>query len=824
MWVSSYIFASGSVIPDEQLEAAIRAEINYERGELRANQLAEIESLTIRDADIDSLEGLEHFSSLLSLDLRNNNIQDIGLLTELGQLQELDLRDNDIADISPLSRLTSLEDLNLRGNKVSNIEPLANLRRLTDLNLRENQIQDISPLSELQELQDLNLRHNDITDIEPLRNLEQLKERLYLEENPVQDLTPIMEYYEEINEVDFDGDDIVPLFSHEGGFYEEDVQLEITAPYPEAIIYYTLDGSEPDPIQNAEQTYEYTEPLTVTDRTGEPNEIANIPTNFADGSRGWMEPGMEIDKATVVRATMINHDENFSSGIATQTYFINKAFSLPVISLSTNPEHFFDDEIGIYVPGNQFDETVENPLSSGNYRRSGREWERPVHMEYYEKNGELGFAQNIGARIHGGYTRGFPQKTLRLYSRSDYGESRFSYPFFESKDMNDFNRLLLRNSGNDWNMTMFRDAAMQNLLHHLDLDIQHYSPTVLFLNGEYWGIHNIRDRFDHHYLETHYGADRETFTILEDEDTLDQGSEEGQVHYQNMINYVQDHDLGENEHFEHVSTLMDIDNYIQYYIVQIYNANSDWPHNNIRFWRYNGTTEDNHAPSPLDGRWRWMVFDTDRSLGGYEPHDHDTVAWVTAELNPRHDVEWPNVLFRNLLENESFAQQFINEMADHLNTTFQPERVVNNIDELQSAIEPEIADHIERWRTPGSVAEWEENVQEMRDFALDRPDYVRQHMINHFDLNGTVNLTISTDTSQGNIQVNSIAITDSTPGIDNPELWTGAYFTDIPITITATPLEGYRFIGWQGDVEEDSESIEIKLSEDVTIEPVFEEE
>lgn len=798
-WGLSYVVASGPIIQDEAFEEAIRAEIDYEIGEIRPDQLTQIEHLQIRDANITNIDGIEHFTSLTSLDLRDNQIQ----------------------DISSLSELDSLTDLNLRGNRLNNIEALAALSNLEELNLRENAIQDISSLENLTELADVNLRYNNITNLEPLQDLNNLRDRLYLEGNPITDFSPVIDYYGEINETDIDPEeysenqDLAPVFSHPGGFYEENVELELTSPEEEGTIFYTLDGSVPDPVDNADQTYEYSGKIFIDENNDEEPTLSMIPTNFIDDRRGWNKPGTPQDQGTVVRAVIVDENDNVSS-VTTQTYFVNIQSSLPVFSLSTDAENFFDDEMGIYVPGIHH----EDSDWTGNYYQRGREWERPIHVEYYESNGNLAFSQDAGVRIHGGFSRRFAQKTLRLYSRSDYGESRFSYQFFEDKEMDDFNRILLRNSGNDWGMTMFRDAAMQRLIGHLDLDHQSAQPSLVFLNGEFWGIHNIRDRLDKHFLETHHGADRDHFTILDGEGTISDGLETGVEDYAELIDYVQDNDLSHEEHYEYVQNNMDIENYTQYYATQIYNANSDWPHNNISFWRYENLNNEAVTTDELDGRWRWFLYDVDRSLG-YEDYDHNTIEMTTSSVNPGRDEEWPNVLLRSLLENEDYKHKFINEMADHLNTTFNTDRVIQTIDEMEAMIEPEVERHIHRWGIPESVADWEEEVEIMREFAVNRPNIVRQHLSENFEVDGTANVEINFDSDQGRIQINSIDLREGTPGVTDPENWSGEYFTGIPITLTVTPNEGYTFTGWGDEIDSDSETIEITLEDDITLEPQF---
>ncbi|WP_078553369.1 CotH kinase family protein [Bacillus alkalicellulosilyticus] len=798
-WFMAYSLASGPLIPDENLEKAIRVAINYEKGEIRADQLSDIQELNIRDSQIENLEGIQYLTSVVSLDLR----------------------DNQISDISLLSSLINLHELNLRGNQIHNIDAISNLTLLRELNIRDNQIIDLSPLSNLHQLRDLNMRNNQITTIEPLRHLENLRDRLYLEGNPINDFSPILDFLDEINQTDIDttvvDSSLLPIFSHVGGFYDDFFELEILSPIENGLIYYTLDGSEPNPIYNSENTHLYTNPIAISERDSEPSVYAFIPTNRIDDHRGWKAPTEPITKATLVRAIIHSDDEPISS-VATHSYFFTP-YSLPVVSISTNPENLFDDEIGIYVPGVNYQAGNDG---TGNYFQRGSDWERPIHLEYFELDGTLALSQDAGIRIHGNFSRRFPQKSLRLYSRSEYGKSRFNYQFFDDKPIDDFNRLILRHPGNDWGVTMFRDDALQRVLHHLDLATQHYQPTVVFLNGEYWGIHNLRDRLDKHYFETHFGGNRDQYTILENNARLTEGSEMGKQDYEDMIEYVKTHDIAEDIHYEYLQSLMDIDNYTQYYISQIYIANVDWPQNNIRYWRYEKTPDEDIVTPELDGRWRWLVFDLDRTFVGRESYNHNTIEWATSLTNQKNDQEWPNVLFRSLLENKSYKTKFLNEFADHLNSSFQTERVHTIFNDIKTSIQPEMDEHINRWGIPASIEEWNKSVDKMFEFATNRPSIVRQHLVEHFELSGTANLSIKMDTSKGTVIVNSIEISSETLGISNPDNWTGTYFKDIPVTITALPKDGYSFKGWGPSIKESSVTIEVNLTEDFALEAIFE--
>lgn len=617
-----------------------------------------------------------------------------------------------------------------------------------------------------------------------------------------------------------------PIFSHQGGFYTEAFDLQISsADGGGAKIYYTLDGSEPVP--GADGTMEYSGSIPIKSRKGDPNIVSNIRTSMS-----WRAPNGEVFKGTVVRAKVVG-EEGQESDIVTHTYFVDpdmyKRYDLPIISIVTDSKNLFDDTIGIY--------TIRNA------DQRGGEWERPIHIEFFEDDGSLGFSQNAGVRIHGGATRSNPQKSLRLYAKSDYDvKDYFDYDIFsnltnkvDGEKITRFKRLLLRTSGNDWTSTLFRDAMAQSLISHLKLDTQAYRPSLVFINGEYWGIHNIRERYDRFYVATNYNLDRDAVAILEagydffgENYEVSEGTQEDADAYMNEVTgFLRSNPVTLQENYEYIKTKIDIENFIDYQIVNIYFSNTDWPGNNVKLWKYK--TKDGQydpdAPYGQDGRWRWMVYDTDFGFG-FDNNitrgrvDHDTLEFATATNGPF----WPNppastFLLRTLLENSEFRNKFINHFADHLNTAFQPELVNQRIDEMKSKLESSIQEHINRW--PGSINNWDNNVQVMKDFANDRPGYVMQHIMKKFSnvINGTASVKLNTNLNEGHIKINSIDINSATPGVADPESWTGTYFKGVPITIKAVPKVGYKFDHWEGidGVDVTSDTISIPLSSDLNI-------
>ena len=641
-----------------------------------------------------------------------------------------------------------------------------------------------------------------------------------------------------------------PVFSHMGGFYREGFQLQIQS-QAGARIHYTLDGSEP-----SEDSPVYEGPLDirrqVLDMSQDPQDaISLIPTATDElyEPRGyqryiWQPPVGQLMKGTVVRARAIKEGA-LASQVVTATYFIDddidERFDLPVIAIATHRDNLFDKEKGIYLPGKIFDEwRRENPNERvigkvpANYEMRGRDWERPIHIEFYEKDGTLGFSQKAGLRIHGGFTRAWAQKTLRIYARKDYDqEDSIYYEMFPGHTkpsgraiLQEYKRLILRNSGNDWSYTMFRDGLSQELVKDFKMDTQAYRPAVVFINGEYWGIHNIRERYDDHYLQTNYDLDRKQTTIIkidELEELKEKGDQEVEA-YLDLLSFVEEKDMSSKRNYDHVKSMMDIDNFIDYKVAGIFVANTDWLQNNIRIWRYKTHKYEADAPYGQDGRWRWMLYDTDMGFDfdNTGMYTHNTMEWATTDQGEGRNAPEYTLLFRSLLDNEDFKNQFINRFADAMNTNFRQENVLNKIDEIQGKLEKEMAYNIQRWVNFGSMEEWHGHVDVMREFARQRPDYMRQFIMEHFAIMKTVDFTVDLeDMDKGTVQINSIVIDQDTIGLEGGRYWQGQYFTGIPIQVTAIPKKGYKFVGWEGRVEK-TPTLNIEPWEDFTFKAIFE--
>lgn len=622
-----------------------------------------------------------------------------------------------------------------------------------------------------------------------------------------------------------------PEFSVSGGFYEMEPELTLSADSPEDTILYTLDGSAPDDSDLDGSVYQYKKsyPRFSDDEVGELLDreyrtyrydtsnpirisdelIAQRPFQYeinTTWNSSTAEPLVPPFRGVAIRARA--HRKGYlPSEIVTHTYFSHwkgcGRYSVPVFSLVTDEQNLFEYKRGIYVPGTTFDRWRKaNPSdeadgnSDANFRKRGRAWEREANVELF--NGCEGnvINQRAGVRIHGGWTRSYFKKSLRFYARKEYGDRWFDYPFFGSASDGKFRRFILRQSGNDMGRTLFRDALMHRLVGKLDLETQHYSPIVLFINGEYWGVHNLRERVDHHYLARRHGVDPDNLDLLSIDGSVEEGSND---HYRETMRFVAETDLSDPGAYRYLGTLMDIDNYIDYHSSQVFFTNRDWPGNNIAYWRVRTNEYVPGAKKGHDGRWRWILYDTDFTFYDPEVNMLDHVAYTgTSDSDP-----WWTRLFRNLLDNEEFRYSYINRLSDHLNTIFQPDVIISHIDEMEQRLDPLMSEHISRWRTQESldvgnspipsVYAWRQNVERMREFALDRSTYLRQHMMEFFELDGVFNITLSVNGGMGKIRLNSLVL-------DNPDAWQGLYFGGVPISVEAIPEAGFVFDAWEGDV------------------------
>ena len=611
-----------------------------------------------------------------------------------------------------------------------------------------------------------------------------------------------------------------PAFSAAGGFTSTAVTLTLTAPEPGTVVRYTLDGSEPradSPV--------YTAPLTLTSRAGEANGLSLIEGTATTNQHtdGWKPPVGEVRKARLVRAGAFKEGA-VPSPVMSHTYFIGaearRTDGLAVMSLMTAPEGLFDYNTGIYMLGKVFDDYVAahpgealTGHTPANYTQRGEAWQRECSVEFFEADGTRAWASPAWLDIKGQSSRSFRQKSFGLDFRSETPPERaVGYPIFpglmktgSGEPLAVFQHLRLRNCGNDWAYATMRDGFSHQLAGGLGLDLMAWRPVAVYLDGEYWGVLELREQQDPVYFAAHYGVEADEVAILNGDGSIEEGVASDSQAYLNLRTYAETHDLAQPAHLAYVEARMDVENFLRYQITEIFLGNADWPHNNTRMWRVR--RPDNYAerdavPKGHDGRWRWMLFDLDLAVahpwaGGY---GENTLAYALSGTGrPGTNAPWATSLLRALVKNPDVKAGFASMAADLLNSQYKAAWAVALVDTMQAKLEPGIAEHIGRWQSHGnSVANWVSQVRAVRTWASQRELNVRQHFSSSLALGGYAPLTVDrTPAGGGEVQVNRLRINASLPGVATPVYpWRGTYFRQVPVTLSAFPAPGMEFEKW----------------------------
>ena len=562
-----------------------------------------------------------------------------------------------------------------------------------------------------------------------------------------------------------------PEFSVPAGAYDAPQRVALTSSIEGVVIRYTTDGSEP-----------------------------------TSSSRRYDGP-IDVEESGSVRARSFKSD--FApSFVVTQSYLIDEELNLPAAFIAAAPEDFFDDEVGIYVAGTNG--VLGNCATEP--KNWNRPWEKRCHFTLIEQDGSLGFEIDAGVSIAGGCSRRRAQKALKISVRSRYGFKEVDYRLFPDRDQDEYKDFKLRNSGNDWDRTMLRDAFQQALGDgEVDLEFQSYRPVELYLNGEYWGIHNIRDVINEDYLNGKFpDVDRDKIDIIDD--YIDGIPKEGNADaYNELYSFLEANDLSKAPVYAEASALVDVSQFMNYNILQVYVGNQDWPKNNVKLWR-----------ERRDGaRWRWMVFDLDVAYAKSrsQPLDENSLRKALDDNGPNYPNPPESTLFlRRFMANREFREEFIQRFATQLNLLYEPVRAASICDELVAGIEEEMGAHAARWRPEGgigSVTFWRSEIDRLRAFGAQRTDFVREHVVAEFGLGGTYQLRLRLDADSGG----SVFVNANERKL--PFNYRGEYFDGIPLRLRAQPDSGFRFARWE-ETGETSEVIFFDSSRDATLTPLFE--
>lgn len=518
-----------------------------------------------------------------------------------------------------------------------------------------------------------------------------------------------------------------PVFSLESGFYTGETELAIHA-FGNCDIYYTLDGSVPD-----QNSIKYETPFVLSDATANPNLYSAI-TNITLSE--MTPPEYNIPKANVVRAVAIDQAGNKSS-IISKSYFIDfeskSGFSdLSTISMIVDPEDLFGDTFGLYVLGDtwnnvgQYQELDFNYQAIANYALSGKGWRRQAEITLFDIDNSLIDMQNVAVSIHGGASVLHAQKGFNLYALPVADGKEQVFPdLFAGNQTN----IMLRAGGyGDWFDTKIRDILNQTLVEDRAVGIQHAIPCQVFINGEYFGLYNLQERVNADLVSSTYGVNPNNVILLKN-NVVTEGEPHESALYHDVVKFATSNDLSVPENYEAICEMIDIQSFIDYFCFQIYIANRDSIGNNFARWRSRNVTDDKYS----DGKWRWILYDTDDSVGISEHGSNPTVNSFTEGHHAMHPVDYP--LFAALIKNETFLIRFADSFIEIAEKNFNYEKVERLVDELaEQYCSGVVISHNRFGKKSYTEDDFYDSINTIKAFYKERYAHIYEHMLNTLDL------------------------------------------------------------------------------------------
>jgi len=510
--------------------------------------------------------------------------------------------------------------------------------------------------------------------------------------------------------------DVPIIFSHEAGFYTESFYLNINT-IPGHEIRYTIDGSEPDV-----NSILYEVPISLQSRIGDPNIYSEIPTSTPNQ---WANPLDEVFKINIIRARVFLNNIP-TSRTHTKSYCIDNAgsdkYSLPVISIVAQPQDLFSDSIGIYVPGDDYD-GVEGSWT-GNYLI---DWSKNTHVEYFNESGTLLLNQNAELEISGQSSQKRRQKSLKLKAKGNMSLKKFDYPFFDTLD--DYETLVLDSPFSEYRNSMMREAIISEMSEPLDFGNLDSKPVVVFLNGEYWGLHTLLEKQNASYIKDHYDYKDDEINFIQKKAVSPHGVIEGDnVEYLALREYVTLNDLSIPANYDYITSQINIENFIDYNLFEIFLANDDWPYNNFKVWR----------PIDHSRKWQWLPYDFDACFI-YSYYN----TFQSADEEANSDLIWSVIFLKKLLENDEFKTQFLNRFQELMLNEFCYNNLAPIITKYYNLLLPEYEEHLLRWNyaadnTVDNVYDWNREVQRYYDFAYNRAERVQDIVWSRYDYDLTI--------------------------------------------------------------------------------------
>lgn len=527
------------------------------------------------------------------------------------------------------------------------------------------------------------------------------------------------------------------VFSEPSGFINGTKQISLFSSTPGAIIYYTLNGDEPfDPT----------------------NQITDASKMLTGKALIYNGP---ITVSNAVIRTKVYAAGYLPSTVTTQSYLQNKrGINLPVFSVAVNEKYRKDGTLGIWR----------------NY--NNRAMKRPANVEFFPtQTGQSDFNYQMNVEIFAASQRAKEHKQFNIIADKRFqGNNRLKYDFFSEKKDQKRKSVTLRTSGQDGSKTMMQDALVHVLIKdQMDIDRRAYQPAVVYINGNYNGLMNIRERTQKDYLESNYGLEQDEYDLLgKHNDYPSIRASQGNMNQWNeMIGYLKANSLKEDTNYlKYSEKYIDEQEVLNYFLVQTYINNRDQPDNNIKAWR----------PYKDKTKWRYILHDADLALITYSSADNNI------DRTQKSSTSSMGYVFYSLCKNAKFKQKFAGQYITHAYQTFDPLRTTPIIDSLARNIENEISFTHDIHSSVPTLANWKKYIQSMREYWGKRQSYAVKHVKSSFALSGNeITFTVNNEFKKGDVMLNTVKLLNN---------FNGKYLQNLSYSLEAKSKAGHQFSYW----------------------------
>ena len=581
--------------------------------------------------------------------------------------------------------------------------------------------------------------------------------------------------------------------------------------------------------------------------------------SFPTATSDQITAAKQITENTVVRCSEFVNGQAVDT--TTQTYFINESVSMPVVALTVNHHDMFDSTDGLYATGpltgggaggmggmgglwdigggaNVSDDNnprCTEPCKAANFWKDD---ELPVHVEFFENGSstkEKNWEIDAGISIIGNYSRYKPKKSVAIKMDNDtYGDKVIKYSLFKTRpEAKKFKSFNLRNNGNRFWTDYVGDAMMTALMEGTDVDYQRSRQVVVFYNGEYFGIHDMRERLNRHFVETNYGIDAKSINMIKITGSSTEASgtngASDQEYKQLLTEISSANYAGENnQQYEQLKGKMNVNSFAQYMFAEMYYHNGDWPNNNVRAWGGGG-----HP-------FKFVAFDTDHGFGfkpgisGFDVDNQNMFDWVLgAEQSSTPggraggmggmggfgggmggfgggmvDNRSPGGMLKKLLENPDFKRLFINNACILLNSYLTYEKVQKTVQSMMETIPSAERQRDEsRWPRNQSKFTWDPSGNNLIAYAKNRSETIKKEMADRFKLENEVSVTISAS-GNGSVLVDGMKLPSKN--------YQCKFFSNNELQLTAVAESGAVFTGWSDGATENPHKVQVSAGQTIT--------